>query len=289
MNDPKNDLHNVQLELRNSLTIILKLETSDDTNSYRFAPAQALKNSLDKYFNTTNPNKIDFIELVKAIGAMQPYIKNGGELVDIVRIKKNIDLIATQAYQMSPIDWEQVSSNLKISSGFQFARKGHDEELINWLNSLSGKYFDAFNDAEKTRFLINCCGDPKYVGFTPKLKAYLEKHPKFLFNLAMNSVENFTNIAQSRLSLYLDDIEMVQLMEQHSEHWVNENAIPFEQIEQLVNKMSSILSYGRTFNRLMENPKVLEFLDGKTFLHLYQSPDYKNYHEEKEYKSMGPG
>ena len=256
---------------------ILTLQHKNHNDHYRFGPAQALKTAADKY--RQNPNKDSFMQLINAITGILPYISNS-RVINLTRFQSKINEIANKHYQMEPINWQEntgrTRTTTRVTVGFRFTSISHSgDSLLPWLNTIISRDFVKLNGTQQTQVLIECYA--KYDGFSTALKRHLDVNPDFLVKLALNSEENFIKIAQSRLNLFLDDQQMATIMK---EHWLDRSQVySFEVMDQLLNKMASVLSYGRTIAKLLENPNVQEYLRDTPFLNFYQREDYKHHLE----------
>lgn len=257
---------------------ILTLQNKNHNNNYRFAPAQALKTAADKYHE--NPTKESFVQLINAISRILPYISNT-RVINLSHFKNKVDEIASKQYQMTSINWQSTShktrSTARMTVGFQFTSvSSSGNSLIAWLNNLIKRDFAQLTTDQQTQILIESY--IKYDGFSTVLKKHLIEQPEFLVNLTLDSETNFMKIAQSRLSLFLDDQQMAKIMRSH---WLNEDKeYDFDTMDQILYKMASVLTYGRTIGKLLENSNVQEYLKDTEFLNVYQSDRYQRHLEE---------
>ncbi|MFI4963338.1 MAG: hypothetical protein ACHP6H_05725, partial [Legionellales bacterium] len=120
-------------ELHDRLETVLHLESMNE-GTYRFSPVQNLKDALDQY--DIQKDQLNFIVLVKAIGAMQPYMK---QPVRFDEIQLLVNELAIQQ-GIGTINWKKILKEQPTSPRFQFGDNSTNEyDLIPWLSAITNK------------------------------------------------------------------------------------------------------------------------------------------------------
>jgi hypothetical protein len=254
--------------LKAALRSVFHLESMRN-GKYIYPEVQQLKMCLDNF----QPNKQKFIELLKALRASLPYIEKWH--VDFNSIRVPLDSLAIKL-QMHKIDWDRFLSHSNTSLKFQFSALNHkykELELLPWLATKSGLAGTSNNLDMQIRVLLEY---RDHFGFSQKLSAQLKKDPDFLFRLIMSSEKNFTEIAHTRLILYLTDKQLAEAILKYIPRFVQHNANPITQATKLVDKLNEILSNGRSVSTLLRNAQAKFILDSSELLQIYQNgPDLK--------------
>ncbi|MBI2786997.1 MAG: hypothetical protein HYX60_12115 [Legionella longbeachae] len=256
-------------ELKQTLESIFHLEPMRN-GKYTYPEIQRLKEAIENY---QSDEKKTFVELINAIGAALSYFEKWGLNFDSI---KNAASPLSKLHQMPDINWDRYLSRTSI---FQFSGSTHtpqDVELVDWLTATSGEAFPEEELSTQTRILID---HREYLGFSQKLSTHLEKDPEFLSRLIMGSENNFINISNTRLILYLTDQQLAQAIIHHLPKFVQEHQDPFVQVEQLVDKLNGILSNGRSISTLLRNSEAKSILDSSDLFQIYQSDEYNNREE----------
>ena len=240
-------------------------------DKYVFAPIRQLKKALDHYHPEQDST---FKFLVDAIIASMPYIEKWH--LNFEDIQSCMDALA-QNHAIQPINWKFVLAKSKDSPRFQFGRVLSDEDLIPWLESKMGKSFQSLESREKTQILTQYLDNS---GFSKKLSAYIDKNPNFLFQLMMDSGQNFMQIAGNRLNLYVTDKQMAMAILKHYPGWAAEHRDEFKNVEHLESKLNDLLSNGRSIATILRSAEAKSILDAAEIFQHYQSDNYKNRYQE---------
>lgn len=251
-------------ELSKTLHPIFHLESMRNHN-YVYPEIQPLKEAL-AHFNLNN--KETFINLLKAIRAALPYIEKWR--IDFNIIKNSLDALAPK-FNLPVINWNAYLSKSNTSSKFQFSALNHSRytqtELLTWLAAKSGATFSRGNITLQIHVLLQY---REHIGFSQKLNAHLKKDPDFLFRLIMESEKNFSQIAHTRLVLYLTDTQLAEAIIRHLPSLIQKQENPTLQASQLANKLNEILSNGRSVSTLLRNAEAKSILDKSDLLQQYQ-------------------
>lgn len=249
--------------LKDALQSVFHLEPMRN-GKYIYPEIQQLKVSLD---NSGTHNKRSFIELTNAIKAALPrfarYVEKGH--LDFNTIRASLDSGA-KTLNLPMINW---GANIaKTSLKFQFCDKSKDLELFPWLEAISGATGIQHHNPTQLRVLLE---HREHYGFSQKLSAHLKKDPDFLFRLIIESEKNFTQIAQTRLVLYLTDQQLAEAIIKHIPRFVQSHTNPTAQAAQLIEVLNKILSNGRSVSTILRNAEAKLILDSSKLLQLYQS------------------
>lgn len=254
---------------------------------YAYPEIQQLKDAIENY---QTHERTTFIALVKAFGATLPHLEklqiNFEPVKNSIKHAKNsIDTLA-KLHQMPVIYWDKFLTQPKVSSRLFNALNTtqQEQELIPWLNTISGELFTKLNPTEQAQILVD---NREELGFNIKLSAHLKKDPQFLSRLIMQSESNFIKITNTRLSLYLTDKQIAKAIINYLPNLLHEQEDPLKQVEQLVDRLNGILSNGRSISTLLRNVEAKEILDGSDFFRIYQTDEYKNNQENPSFLSEG--
>lgn len=191
-------------------------------------------------------------------------------------IKSSVDALATQR-QMPAINWDKYLAHPKVSPRFQFGDQ-QDEGLIPWLKAISKEAFSQQEDDIPAMLIAY----KDHIGFSQKLSTHLQNHPEFLSHLILESKENFIEICSTRLIFYLTDKQIAEAIIKYLPDLLQEHQNPFVLVEQLVDRLDGILSFGqpiptgRSIHTLLNNSEAKAILDSSEFFQIYQSEAYKN-------------
>lgn len=236
---------------------------------------QELKEAKDLY----NPEDIStFITLRDALEKAIPYIEIRGEHFNSIR--KAMDTLA-KSHNKPSINWDEVLAHPNVSPKFQFSAH-HSGDLISWLKANTEKPFEEVNLLE---LLLENRGTH---GFGLKLKDYLKKNPDFLYDLIIKSEDNFNAILNTRISLYLTDQQIVLAIFKYNPILSQQKDPSFEEVEQIVNKLNKLLTYGRSVSTLLRNAEVKPYLEVSEFFQVYQSDEFKNRFEQQPPTPLTP-
>ncbi|HRD70822.1 MAG TPA: hypothetical protein PK657_11825 [Legionella sp.] len=226
---------------------------------------QQLKEATERYDPTRGES---FITLLKALDATIFYM--GRWKVNSESLKKTIIKMA-KMHELPP-------NALNTSPTFKFSSLNHspDNDFMSWISLHTGKASSKLDSNELAQTLIALLHYENVHGFCQRLNSHLEKNPDFLFNLIMESVENFINISHSRLILHLTDQQLATAIIKHTPSLVDTQKGPYEQVELLVDKLNEILSNGRSVSTLLRNAEAKPILDNSIFFEIYQSEEYQN-------------
>ncbi len=215
-------------------------------------------------------DKRDFIQFLKILRTALPRI--GHWRLDFNTIKIPMDSLA-QKLNLPVIDWHRYLANSNSSPNFQFRALDQKMPLLQWLIQESKASSPASNAMTQTSMLLKCY---KNCGFSKKLTAHLEKEPDFLFQLIIQSEEIFTQITNTRLILYLTDVQLAKAIIKHIPQWVNNKARNKEEAEKLVNMLNGKLSKGRSIETLLRNADAKAILDSYEPIKLHQQDENKS-------------
>jgi len=255
--------------LLDSLQSLFHLEAMRN-GKYTFAEIQRLKEATDEY---DHDNTASFIKLLQALKGSLPHLEKWN--VDFNTIRMNLDVLAQQ--QNLKVNWTIFLQHPRVSHKFQFSAQNQSRELelIPWIAFKTEKPFAKLNQTELTQFLLD---HSETLGFSQRLANHLKKDPGFLFRLSMSSAPNFIKIAESRLSLFLTDVQIATAIVQHSPELVKPHINPLIEVELYIQSLNGILSKGRSVAGLMRNTEAKSILDRSKYFQIYQSEDYKNRH-----------
>lgn len=256
-----------------SLEPVFHLEAMRN-GKYTFSPIQRLKDATQAY--KQKKVKATYSELLMALRESLPFLEKWQ--VDFNSIITNMDNLALR-HNMQLSNWNKILKHPKVSLKFQFSALNHSTEieLIPWITSKTGKLMSQINHFELTEILIDLRNEQ---GFSQKLSAHLNKEPDFLVKLILSSERNFNKILHTRISLFLNDAQIANAIIEHLPKLVNADAPLFTQVDQIVNKINSILSNGRSISTMLRNSEAKVILERSELFRLYQSPEYINHKEE---------
>lgn len=236
---------------------------------YAFTPIQRLKDATQDYDKKQTHT---YNELLLALREALPFFEKWQ--VDFKEIITNMDRLA-EKHGMPTCDWNKILKHPKVSLTFQFSALNHasEVELIPWINTQIGKLFTQLNQFEITEVLISLS---EHQGFSQKLVKHLKSEPEFLEKLIMGSERNCIKVLKTRLSLYLNDNQIAHAIIQHLPKLIDVHANPMVQVEQLVNNVNDMLSFGRSVTTLLRNEQSKCILDNSIYFQIYQSDEYKS-------------
>ncbi|KTD66786.1 MULTISPECIES: hypothetical protein [Legionella] len=273
MDDPFSDL-------KKALDPLFYLVPNRDGKYGAFSEIQRLKEAVENYLPK---DKGSFIALIKALGAAVPQFEKWR--VNFDSIKRAADSLAEQ-HKMPYPNWDKFLSG---TSMFQFSTLNmqEDHELIDWLTAVSGEAFPHDEINKQTSMLID---HSEQLGFSPRLRAHLEKDPKFLSRLIMKSKENFNEILNTRLSFHLTDKQIAKAIVHHYlPPSIQKDHFSFAQVEQFIQRFNEILSNsGRSVPILLRNAAAKDVLDKVNIFQIYQSDEYQNRQESPSFANDEP-
>lgn len=254
MNDPFS-------KLKNTLSDLFQMELKRN-GKYIYTEIRQLEKSLENYQPN---NKIKFKELIKALHACMPRIEKWR--LDFNALKKPIDSLAKDLDEPL-INWDSWLSRSNASPKFQFsALNNQKKDLLTWLVEASGMQNDTNTHV---RMLLDYRDRS---GFSPRLSAHLKKDPEFLFRLIMKSNDNFKQISNTRLILYLTDQQLAEAIIKHIPRLQESDPDPKNLAQLLVKELNSTLSNGRSVSTLLRNIDAKLILDQSELLQIYQNTD----------------
>lgn len=242
------------LELLNSaLSPIFSVAIKRDEN-YIHKSVQQLSESLTKF--KEQQSKYHFTHLAQAINSVLQDVSS--PLIDANEIIALMNKLAGQ-YAVVSIDWSKPQAMLIGES---------NGELLDWIREISNQGSNPLSGEELTKTLISCRDTP---GFSQKLSLHLKENPNFLSALIQSSEDNFINITNTRLILYLTDVQLataiVKLMPS------DENPSD-ELVEKTVKAFNERLSNGHSIPTLLRNADAKKILDESPIFRRYQSEEY---------------
>lgn len=268
-------------ELKSALQSVFHLEQKRN-GKYIYSEITQLKRAIENY----NPEHVEsFKNLHQAVRAALPHIEKWDIHFD--SIKNSLDALVKN-HHLPKIDWDQFLSHPKVSQQFQFNvlnRSQQSTELIPWLLAQANNQTTLSAD-KPIEILVATIG---VTGFSQKIKEHLHKDPDFLSRLIMESENNFSSIAKTRLVLYLTDEQIANAVIKHSPNLIQKHENPFAQVEQLVEKINGTLSTGRSISTLLRNTEAKNILEKSEVFRIYQSDEYKNWLEQKAQAPSSPG
>lgn len=194
----------------------------------------ALQKALDEF----QPNKKNsFLKLRNAVGNALPFIEKWH--VDFNSVRSALEAM-NQDHGLDPIKWDVYLSRANTSPTFQFSA---DEGLLSWMEVHAEP-----NVVTTLERLVNL---RETSGFSQKLNAHLKQDPDFLVDLIMESGENLTQIARTRLILFITDKQLAEAIIEHIPSFIQNDIEPNAQAAQLIKRLDELLSkYGRTLSSL---------------------------------------
>lgn len=236
---------------------------------------------LEYAINDYDPNsKQSFLSLIKTIKAAMPQIEKWRVNFEI--IKKSMDVFA-QKHDMT-LDWNRVLSQTKISSKFHFKALNHrkkEDDLVHWLNAKTGQKITTLTCTEQTNILLSFKDKQ---GFNKKLTHYLKNNPNFLFDLIIDSIENFEKISKSVLICQLTDTQLATTIIQYIPCLIDPKKEGYEQVEHLINTLNNkILSHGRSVSTILRTTDAVPILMTSEYIKSFQSEGYKKRHQNPSF------
>ncbi|AWN73283.1 hypothetical protein LEAN103870_09410 [Legionella anisa] len=259
--------------LTDAVESVFHLVKPRNSGKYTYSEIQELKEAIENY---QPDEKATFIELVKTLGAALPLFLKWG--INFEPIKNSMNSLAAQ-HQMPAVDWDRYLVHSKTSPRFPFHNPQQDVDFVPWLNAMSEKTSMQQEPSLHSQLIAH----REQLGFSQRLISHLDKDPEFLSRLIMESKENFIQISGTRLIFYLTDEQIAEAIIQYLPELLPEHPNPFDQVEQLVDRLNGILSNGRSISTLLRNSKAKETLDGSEFFQIYQSEEYKNRQEQPSF------
>lgn len=224
-------------------------------------------------YSLDSNDKRDFIQFLKILRTALPRI--GHWRLDFNTIKIPMDSLAHKL-DLPAIDWHRYLANSNSSPSFQFSALNQTYQkmaLLQWLIQESGSSSSPSDAMTQTSMLLQC---RKNYGFSKKLTTHLEKEPDFLFHLIIQSDEIFTQITNTRLILYLTDVQLAKAIIKHLPRWVNEETSNKEEAEKFISTLNGKLSKGRSIETLLRNADAKTILDSCEPIKLHQEDENKS-------------
>lgn len=241
---------------------------------YTYTEIEQLKTAIDDY-HPQDPET--FKELVIALRAARPHFEKWG--INATFIRNCITDLAKDQPQIEG-NWGNYFPQQKFSPKFQYGVMNQAQQempLIPWLKA------QAEAEGKKLTLIGLLTTYCEKQGVSSKLKTHLEKEPEFLASLIMNSEEEFSQIAKTRLILFLTDKQLAQAITKYLPHSLikPKNAITQEElleVDKVVSKLNDTLTKGRCVTHILENKDAIkDTLDKTQFYKIYKSSEYKNH------------
>jgi hypothetical protein len=254
-----------------SLNVIFRSEQLRK-GRYTYKEVQQLKEAAENY--QSHPSKNNFIHLRSAVKNAFNYVQKWH--VDLNILKEALEQLST-AHGVS-FDWQYMHVSVKTALRFDSNNSAFTQlhDLTYWLTLKCGRAYNKLGSEEQTRLLVKYSD---YPGFSKLLIAHLNKNPSFIFDLSMTSADNFRRIVQTRLVLFLTDVQLANALVTFIPDFVQRRRDPYEQVTLLIEHLNEILSNGRSIPSLLRNAEAKEILDTNIFIQLYEYSQDNNLEE----------
>jgi hypothetical protein len=262
--------------LQKVLQPIFQLEEMTKRNGkYTYRTTQKLLEALDVYVEDPNPEH--FKEFTKALKDALPNISQRRIIIDFDPIKEAMDKLALH-HSLDPILWKRTIGSLRLypKTGFWATQHTHpSDSLLEWIKADTPPKSAPLDMAQALVSHRN------KLGFSPRLSAHLRNDPDFLFDLIMESEKNFMEICNTRLVLYLTDVQLATAIIKHIPALTNKHQDPFEQVSTLIERLNDILSNGRSVTTLLRNKHAKAVLDDSIYFQIHQNAELQIPEEEE--------
>lgn len=258
-------MSNPFLALQDALRPVFKMALRNGKSNY--PKIQQLKSAVDAF----NPNDTEtFIKLYHALCGSLSHIAQWR--LDFVSIRNSMDKLAL-SLNMPKINWDRMVSKSNTPSFFPhcaFQGKNCNKDLLTWLAEHSGTNVATADIETQIRILLQYSEN---LGFSTKLNEHLTKHPNFLFTLIAKSEKHFTQIANSRLVLYLTDEQLAHAIIRFLPRLLKQHANRMHQTDNIVEKINKMLSNGRSVSTILRNTQAKFILEESELWQAHQKPN----------------
>lgn len=249
-------------DLKHALAPLFQLETMRN-GKYIYPEIQTLFLMMQQ---CEEFNKVELIELLKCIRNALVYIEKWR--MDFKLIQKPLSKLV-KTHQI-PLKWDVFLAQSKTSLKFQFSALNHhssEMDLIPWLQHKEG--WDNPKLSLRAEYYL-VMKYRKHLGFSQKLSEHLNQDPHFLRKIIMDDMEHFVKLAHCRLVLYLTDVQIAEAIVKYHTQFLTKNKQE-DVLVDLVTKLNSILSNGRSISTVMRSVEARFLLENIPALH--QKPD----------------